>query len=60
LETKEVGTGKRGIPYMETVNENNFRYYSSSPRPDNNKRDFLGNATRTVLSSFDTMDFPHV
>lgn len=58
----KVVTGKRGIPYIETVNDNGL---ASIQVPQDgttgNKRRFpLSNATRTVLSSFDTTDFPHV
>jgi predicted ATPase len=58
----KVGTGKRGIPYIETVNENNFDIIQvPQDGTTGNKRRFpLSNATRTVLSSFDTIDFPHV
>jgi predicted ATPase len=58
----KVVTGKRGIPYIETVDDNGL---ASIQVPQDgttgNKRRFpLSNATRTVLSSFDTTDFPHV
>ncbi len=58
----KVGTGKRGIPYMETVTENNIPTVQvPQDGTTGNKRRFpLNNATRTVLSSFDTIDFPHV
>ena len=58
----KVGTGKRGIPYIETVNENNLDIIQvPQDGTTGNKRRFpLSNATRTVLSSFDTVDFPHV
>ena len=58
----KVGTGKRGIPYIETVNENNLDIIQvPQDGTTGNKRRFpLSNATRTVLSSFDTIDFPHV
>lgn len=59
----KVVAGRRGIPYIETVYENEL---STVQVPQDgvqggNKRRFpLSNATRTVLSSFDTIDFPHV
>lgn len=58
----KVGTGKRGIPYVETVNENGLDIIQvPQDGTTGNKRRFpLSNATRTVLSSFDTIDFPHV
>lgn len=58
----KVGTGKRGIPYIETVIENDLAVIQvPQDGTTGNKRRFpLSNATRTVLSSFDTVDFPHV
>jgi predicted ATPase len=58
----KVVTGKRGIPYIQTEIENNLSVILvSQDGTTGNKRRFpLGNATRTVLSSFDTIDFPHV
>lgn len=58
----KVGTGKRGIPYIETVFENELAIIQvPQDGTTGNKRRFpLSNATRTVLSSFDTVDFPHV
>jgi len=58
----KVGTGKRGIPYIESVNENGLDIIQvPQDGTTGNKRRFpLSNATRTVLSSFDTVDFPHV
>jgi predicted ATPase len=58
----KVKTGKRGIPYIQTTTEN-FLPTILVPQDGTtgNKRRFpLSNATRTVLSSFDTIDFPHV
>jgi predicted ATP-dependent endonuclease of OLD family len=57
-----VATGKRGIPYMETIEENGIpTVLVPQDGTTGNKRRFpLNNATRTVLSSFDTIDFPHV
>jgi predicted ATPase len=58
----KVITGKRGIPYIQTVFENALAIIQvPQDGTTGNKRRFpLGNATRTVLSSFDTVDFPHV
>ena len=58
----KVETGKRGIPYIQTVEENNIPTVQvPQDGTTGNKRRFpLNNATRTVLSSFDTIDFPHV
>ncbi|RZK12798.1 MAG: ATPase [Flavobacterium sp.] len=58
----KVVTGKRGIAYIETVYENNLAIIQvPQDGTTGNKRRFpLSNATRTVLSSFDTIDFPHV
>jgi predicted ATPase len=58
----KVGTGKRGIPYIESVNESGIDIIQvPQDGTTGNKRRFpLSNATRTVLSSFDTVDFPHV
>ncbi len=58
----KVETGRRGIPYIETVRENDIDIIQvPQDGTTGNKRRFpLSNATRTVLSSFDTVDFPHV
>ena len=58
----KVGTGKRGIPYIRTVEDNEILTVEvPQDGTTGNKRRFpLNNATRTVLSSFDTVDFPHV
>ncbi|MDI9878423.1 AAA family ATPase [Flectobacillus longus] len=59
----KVGTGKRGIPYIDTVYEDAIPtvLVPQDGSQGGNKRRFpLKNATRTVLSSFDTIDFPHV
>jgi predicted ATPase len=54
--------GRRAIPYMETTEENGIpTVLVPQDGTAGNKRRFpLHNATRTVLSSFDTIDFPHV
>jgi predicted ATPase len=59
----KVVTGKRGIPYIKTENENGGIDTVLVPQDGKtgNKRRFpLNNASRTVLSSFETIDFPHV
>lgn len=58
----KVETGRRGVPYIETVRENDIDIIQvPHDGTTGNKRRFpLSNATRTVLSSFDTVDFPHV
>lgn len=58
----KVVTGKRGIPYIDTTSESNVRtVFVPQDGTTGNKRRFpLKNASRTVLSSFDTIDFPHV
>ncbi len=58
-----VKKGKRTIPYIKTEIENNIDTVvvpQDGVRGVNKKRFPLNNATRTVLSSFDTIDFPHV
>jgi predicted ATPase len=58
----KVATGKRTIPYIQTVIENSVpTVLVSQDGTAGNKRRFpLINAKRTVLSSFNTTDFPHV
>ena len=58
----KVSVGKRGIPYIETGIENGIAtILVPQDGTTGNKRRFpLMNATRTVLSSFDVIDFPHV
>ena len=58
----KVVTGKRGIPYINTTQENSVLTVEvPQDGTTGNKRRFpLKNASRTVLSSFDTIDFPHV
>ncbi|RKZ79551.1 MAG: ATPase [Candidatus Parabeggiatoa sp. nov. 1] len=52
----------RTIPYIKTETENNIPTVQvPQDGMGSNKRRFpLNNATRTVLSSFDTVDFPHI
>lgn len=58
----KVVSGKRAIPYMDTVIENNIPtvIVPQDGTQGNRRRFVLKNASRTVLSSFDTTDFPHV
>jgi len=58
----KVTTGKRGTPYITTENENDIpTVLVPQDGTTANKRRFpLHNSSRTVLSSFDTIDFPHV
>jgi len=58
-----IQKSKRKIPFIKTTEENGIPTVTvleddSSKR--NRRRFPLINATRTVLSSFDTVDFPHV
>jgi predicted ATPase len=58
----KVATGKRGAAYIETTLEENIStvLVPQDGSQGNRRRFPLNNATRTVLSSFDTIDFPHV
>lgn len=58
----QVKTGKRGASYMETEIENGIpTVIVPQDGTQGNRRRFpLNNSSRTVLSSFDTIDFPHV
>jgi predicted ATPase len=58
----KVSTGKRGVPYISTEQQNGIpTVFVPQDGVQGKKRAFpLNNATRTVLSSFDTVDFPHV
>jgi predicted ATPase len=59
----KVVSGKRGQPYMNTTIENGISTVEvpqDGTRGGNKRRFPLKNASRTVLSSFDTIDFPHV
>jgi len=58
----KVVTGKRGIPYIITSVENDILTVEvpQDGKTGNKRRFPLKNAYRTVLSSFDTTDFPHV
>lgn len=58
----KVPIGRRGIPYINTTHDNGMPTVEvPQDGTTGNKRRFpLKNASRTVLSSFDTVDFPHV
>ncbi|ODS88042.1 MAG: ATPase [Chryseobacterium sp. SCN 40-13] len=58
----KVGTGKRGIPYINTTTDKGILTVEvpQDGKTGNKRRFPLKNASRTVLSSFDTIDFPHV
>lgn len=58
----KVGTGKRGVPYIFTDDQNGVPVvYVPQDGKHGNKRSFpLQHATRTILSSFDSVDFPHI
>ncbi len=57
-----VATGKRGASYIETALEENIStvLVPQDGSQGNRRRFPLNKATRTVLSSFDAIDFPHV
>lgn len=58
----KVIVGKRKVSYIQTETENNILTVQvPQDGTQGNRRRFpLNNATRTVLSSFDNIDFPHV
>lgn len=58
----KVGTGKRGVPYIFTDDQNGVPVVCvPQDGKHGNKRSFpLQHATRTILSSFDSVDFPHI
>lgn len=58
----KVSKGKRGIPYIFTKNINGIpTVIVPQDGTTGNKRNFpLINASKTVLSSFDTVDFRHI
>jgi predicted ATPase len=59
----KVESGKRGIPYLETVIENDVPTTILVPQDGMSgfKKSFpLSSAPRTVLSTIDTVEFPHV
>lgn len=58
----KVPTGKRGVPYIDTeiIDGINTVIVPQDLKGGNKRRFPLNNANRTVLSSFDSIDFPHV
>lgn len=58
----KVVTGKRGVPYIFTEEQNGVpTVFVPQDGGGGNKRSFpLKNATRTVLSSIDSVDFRHI
>ncbi len=58
----KVDTGKRGLPYLFTEKQAEIdTVVAPQDGTTGRKRRFpLTNSTRTVLSSFDTVDFPHI
>src|SRR5690554_3944139 len=58
----KVPVGRRQIPYINTTIENEILTVEvpQDGKTGNKRRFPLKNASRTVLSSFDTIDFPHV
>lgn len=59
----KVSKGRRGVPYIQTQDDNGIPtvWVPQDGIQGGNKRRFpLNNASRTVLSTFDTVDFPHV
>lgn len=58
----KVSTGKRDRPYIDTENIDgiNTVIVPQDSKGGNKRRFPLNNANRTVLSSFDSIDFPHV
>lgn len=55
-----VNTGKRQIPYIFTDKENNSVVVPQDGKAGRKRVFPLNHATRTVLSSFDSVDFPHI
>ena len=58
----KVPAGKRGVPYIDSdiVEGMNTVIVPQDSKGGNKRRFPLNNANRTVLSSFDSIDFPHV
>lgn len=58
----KVSTGRRQIPYIQTTTENGIPTVEvpQDGKTGNKRRFPLKSASRTVLSSFDMIDFPHV
>lgn len=58
----KVVTGKRSVPYYQTKEENGLPvvFISQDGTSGNKRKINLQHATRTILSSFDTVDFRHI
>jgi predicted ATPase len=58
----KVSLGRRGIPYINTTHDGDIPTVEvpQDGKTGNKRRFPMINASRTVLSSFDTVDFPHV
>lgn len=58
----KVTTGKRGTAYIETMAENgvNVAYVPQDGIQGRKRKFILNRATRTILSSIDSVDFPHI
>ncbi len=58
----KVVTGKRGIPYIYTEKQDNIPVVivPQDGKQGNKRSIILKHATRTILSSFDSIDFPHI
>lgn len=58
----KVVTGKRGIPYIYTEKQDDIPVVivPQDGKQGNKRSIILKHATRTILSSFDSVDFPHI
>ena len=58
----KVVTGKRGVPYIHTDTQEDIPVVivPQDGKQGNKRSIILKHATRTILSSFDSIDFPHV
>lgn len=55
-----VSTGRRQSPYLSTDIESNSVVVSQDGKSGRKRTFPLNHATKTVLSSFDSVDFPHI
>ena len=58
----KVVTGKRGVPYIHTDTQEDVPVVivPQDGKQGNKRSIILKHATRTILSSFDSIDFPHI
>lgn len=58
----KVVTGKRGVPYIHTDTQEDIPVVivPQDGKQGNKRSIILKHATRTILSSFDSIDFPHI